>query len=60
MRAAMSRNVEALFDVGYWQSEAARIFPEHVEMMNRALLEQLWIWRCDPGWSRRRRAPRVH
>lgn len=39
VRAAMAGNVETLFDVGFWQAEAARLFPEHVETVQRAVAE---------------------
>jgi HK97 family phage portal protein len=39
VRAAMTGNVETLFDVGWWVSESARIFPDHVALTRRAVLE---------------------
>jgi HK97 family phage portal protein len=37
VRAAMAGNVETLFDVGYWQSEGARLFPEHEQLVREAV-----------------------
>jgi predicted alpha/beta-hydrolase family hydrolase len=38
VRAEMGRNVEVLYDVGYWIAEGTRQFPEQVELIHRAVL----------------------
>jgi hypothetical protein len=38
VRAAMARNVEALFDTGFWIAEGQRIFPEQAELIREAVL----------------------